>query len=400
MNPDALSQDSAIGLIYEAAAGRAPWELAMHAIATSLGLLLAQVIGVDMSARRVIFSFEGGSGSAEATLDYTRKYHSVDPHVEHLAKLGLGEYVSFSEVLPQEVIEHHPFYRDYLVPYGGRHVHAAKVYQNGDRAVMLGLHRGLGSHPLSGDDAVLAGRLISHLVRAFDMFMALPLNFAEAAIGQAVLERLSSPVLLVDGRRRVVLRNSLADQLLMERRALTLDEQGVLRCRTPASDAELGLQLKALQLAGHPGLERSEPLDRTVFAIPMRARLRPMVAVLMALRPQSSMGAFGSIPLAMVVLHDSNKPAMLDPFAVASAFDFTPAEARVAVQLAAGHAPAQISESHGVSVNTVNTHVRAIHAKLGVNKTAEVVSLLLALPFVAQASRADARTLPGPGGGH
>lgn len=38
----------------------------MHAIATSLGLLLAQVIGVDMKARRVIFSFEGGTGSGEA----------------------------------------------------------------------------------------------------------------------------------------------------------------------------------------------------------------------------------------------------------------------------------------------------------------------------------------------
>ena len=93
MGHETLAHDSTIGLIYEAAAGRAPWELAMHAIARSLGLLLAQVIGVDMKARLVIFSFEGGTGSAEATLDYTRKYHSVDPHVEHLAKLGLGEYV-------------------------------------------------------------------------------------------------------------------------------------------------------------------------------------------------------------------------------------------------------------------------------------------------------------------
>lgn len=379
-----VAVDATIGDFYDAAVGRLPWERAMHEVAGHLGLIVAQVIGVDVRDRRVLFSFEGGTGSAEATLDYTRTYHRVDPHVEHLVTLPVGDYVSFSEVLGSEVVEQHPFYRDYLIPYGGRHVHAAKLHETTSHVVLLGLHRGYGRAPLAGDEVVLARRLVSHLVRAFTIFMGLRTTFAEAAFGQALLDRLLSPVVLLDAQRRVVMSNVPARGLLGERCALSIDDGGRLRCRRASTDVELGLALKALQLSGHAGLEREPPAERKVLSIPLAGQLRPLVATLIALRPENSMGAFGAQPLAMMVLHDTNRPTALDAFVLAAAFDLTPAEARVATQLAAGLKPSQIAEVNGTSLSTANTHVRAIHAKLGVTRTAEAVAVLHSIPFAAR----------------
>ena len=209
-------------------------------------------------------------------------------------------------------------------------------------------------------------------------------TFAEAAFGQALLDRLASPVLLVDAQRRVVARNALSGEVLHDAGALSIDANGRLRCRLRQTDAELGLALKALQLSGCAGLEREAAVERRVLPIPMAGRLRPLAATLIALRPENTMGAFGAQPLAMIVLHDTNRPTALDPFALAAVFEFTPAEARVASQLAAGLAPAQIAEINGTSVTTANTHVRAVHAKLGVTRTAEAVALLHSIPFAAQ----------------
>jgi DNA-binding CsgD family transcriptional regulator len=61
---------------------------------------------------------------------------------------------------------------------------------------------------------------------------------------------------------------------------------------------------------------------------------------------------------------------------VQSLFDLTPAEARVARQLAAGQTVEAIATDSGVSVTTVRTHVRGVLEKTGCHRQGEVVALL------------------------
>ncbi|HVR52898.1 MAG TPA: helix-turn-helix transcriptional regulator, partial [Pseudorhodoferax sp.] len=67
--------------------------------------------------------------------------------------------------------------------------------------------------------------------------------------------------------------------------------------------------------------------------------------------------------------------------------DLTPAEARVAVQVAAGASLKEIAQRHGTALATVRTQLHSVMAKVEVERQADLVRALLALPVRgAQAS--------------
>lgn len=68
---------------------------------------------------------------------------------------------------------------------------------------------------------------------------------------------------------------------------------------------------------------------------------------------------------------------------VAASFDLTPAEARVAIALARGASVVDVATELAVSPHTIRAQVKAVLAKTGTSRQAELVSLLAALPMTA-----------------
>jgi DNA-binding CsgD family transcriptional regulator/PAS domain-containing protein len=66
-------------------------------------------------------------------------------------------------------------------------------------------------------------------------------------------------------------------------------------------------------------------------------------------------------------------------------FEFTAAEATVAAGLAEGRTPRDIAEKRGVRLSTVRTQLKAILAKTGVSRQADLVRLIARLPRVVSA---------------
>ncbi len=65
-------------------------------------------------------------------------------------------------------------------------------------------------------------------------------------------------------------------------------------------------------------------------------------------------------------------------------FDLTQAESKVALLLCAGHVAKDVARELQVSVPTVRSHVRALLAKTGTSRQAELVQLLACLPSTGQ----------------
>lgn len=65
---------------------------------------------------------------------------------------------------------------------------------------------------------------------------------------------------------------------------------------------------------------------------------------------------------------------------LSSLYDLTRGEARVAALAAQGQGVQAISDWLGLSPHTVRTHIRSIHAKVGISRHAELVSLLAKAP--------------------
>lgn len=80
--------------------------------------------------------------------------------------------------------------------------------------------------------------------------------------------------------------------------------------------------------------------------------------------------------LCLLVLTPVKRSGVPGAQVIQALFDLTPAEARVAVAIAAGKTQEDIAASTGLSVNTVKTQLRAVFNKMGVSRQADLVALL------------------------
>jgi DNA-binding CsgD family transcriptional regulator len=92
-------------------------------------------------------------------------------------------------------------------------------------------------------------------------------------------------------------------------------------------------------------------------------------------------------------LFDSNRNMNAVCSELARIFGLTKSEVRLAEALASGDTTRGYSEAHGLSINTVYSHLKSLLSKTGVNRQAELVRLILeyaqTLPGPDQPSRAD-----------
>jgi DNA-binding CsgD family transcriptional regulator len=93
---------------------------------------------------------------------------------------------------------------------------------------------------------------------------------------------------------------------------------------------------------------------------------------------QSEFGT-GSAASAIVFVADGEQSIDVDPALLQSAYGLSRAEARVAITLLEVSSVSEVSECLNVSTNTVNTHLKKIYSKLGVDTRARFVKLMMGL---------------------
>jgi DNA-binding CsgD family transcriptional regulator len=87
---------------------------------------------------------------------------------------------------------------------------------------------------------------------------------------------------------------------------------------------------------------------------------------------------------AVLVLTSPTLPQAPPVDLVQSLFDLTPAEARVARELAGGKTVQEIAAQSRLSSNTIRTHVSHVMEKTGCNRQANIVALLAGISPVRQ----------------
>lgn len=373
-----------IAAVYEAAAGEIPWVAALASLSELARCRVAQFMAVDMTENRVIYSHEGGSMPAEAGVEYARRYHALDPHIGGLMQLPSGAWYHSQDHFDQASVSSNRFYQELLIPYGSRYVSGVKLLQDETSVVVLGLHRSADIGEFDADDRALVERVGFHLRRAASLWSKQRQTLVNAAMGKELLDRMQSPVLLVDAELRIGVANPHATRMLIEgdRGGPIRSRHGNLECSQSKAHAAMKRAISDANLFGDRAGTCS---DRAFIKAPSVSN--PSVAEInlcfLALRPSETMGAFGSQPMAMVMVYDPSNPQKLDPFMIAAAYDLTPAEARVAAGLAAGESAKRIASQHGVSSSTVKSQIASLYRKLGVSSSGQLAAMLNNAPFVS-----------------
>jgi DNA-binding CsgD family transcriptional regulator len=88
------------------------------------------------------------------------------------------------------------------------------------------------------------------------------------------------------------------------------------------------------------------------------------------------MGLFGAVEVILITVAPAPSGSV-DAVLVASMFELTPAEAKLAVALVEGLDLQKIARSHNTALETVRSQLKAIFLKTGTRRQSDLIALVL-----------------------
>ncbi|WP_138472564.1 helix-turn-helix transcriptional regulator [Poseidonocella sp. HB161398] len=216
----------------------------------------------------------------------------------------------------------------------------------------------------------IAAVLSPHLRRAMKLQGRLAGSRLRSGLCEDALDRLALPLLVVDLSRagRIVHANRAAETELRVSAHLTVSWGRLAAQSAPDRDrmtALYGALRHGIGGSTALGVDGAEPT--WMIASPLPENRACTVGL-----PQRGQ-------LALIALRNGTGPSAADRALLQSLFDLSPAEAELALALGGGQTLAQASSSRRVSLNTSRTQLKAVFAKTGVARQADLAGLLARL---------------------
>ncbi len=196
-----------------------------------------------------------------------------------------------------------------------------------------------------------------------------------ASLGLAGLDTLDFGVMVLQADMRVRYANSWAEALVQADTNLALDN-GMLRAH-PES-----LQLVLVKLLGnavHGGRHGDAAAGSWMH---ITSGGQPVPLIVMPLVSRQPVDGPWQLPMAMMLMGNSESRSVLDAGVLTSLFGLSKKESIIAIRLAAGETLNEIAEREFLSPHTVRVHIRDTLRKTGTHRQSELVRLLHLLPGV------------------
>lgn len=175
-----------------------------------------------------------------------------------------------------------------------------------------------------------------------------------AALGQSLLQRLETPLFVIDADGAVLEANPAATRRIEKREGLWLDAGGRLAMRQGGRWVPMSRWHAQVAAGGE-------------VTLALEAEGAPMQVALRAMNP----GDGGTELLATI-----ERVVLTRTDAMRARFHFTRTQVRLAEMLCEGMRPTHAAEKLGVKISTVRTHVGQMYEKTGTNSQAQLVALL------------------------
>jgi DNA-binding CsgD family transcriptional regulator len=360
-----------LAAIYDLALAPTDWPIVLRLLANALNCPFAASV-ITTPERDAPRSLGVVGMTADDHRAFLRTWHKQNVFNAHRPVNEAGEIVLGRTILPKSALLRTAMYQHYLGPRGIEEIARLDILSDAARSQSISLARPWASGPFNSDELAFARALMPHLQRVAALHAHIEGTLAIARTAIEALDGAQAPLLLLDTNGRVIHASDEADRLLHEADGLSAGRDG-LRAATPALSARLrGVLGRAAGSTRAPGVSGALRLrrpsgkpDLVLVAIPARSR------------------SFGpEIGRASVVLQitDPLARAMPDPAIFADAFDLTPSEATLAVDLLCGLSVGEAAAKRGRSVATMRTYLANVLAKTGTARQSDLVRLLSQLP--------------------
>ena len=385
--------NQAVTLLYEAALDDGCWLEAFTAIDKLCGLKGGQltVTGTDADGNNntlFAFGYQYGEDIEEIVADWVENYSDKSANIDRLLTQPVDRLLHNEQLFTDEEKARSPMYNEFQPRYDCRNQLAVVV----DRAGGLA-----GPHDTSfwtmardnvhlgdewwADDLMRIKALQPHIRQTIRMSREL----ARTETGGAMLwESATLGMLSLDRRGSIVWANELGEAILVSGSGIRRHGDALV-AQHPADDRHLrGLLSAALPRFGQTQTG-GEMAVRRNGSPPLSLRIHPLTT------RRRDFGADRAA--ALVLIRDPDLMPRIDPRLVAKALDLTPAEGRVAAQLAQGSTVRDIAVNSGRSENTVRWTLKNVLDKTHCKRQADLVRIVVRLATVDETN-----PLPAPGG--
>jgi len=240
---------------------------------------------------------------------------------------------------------------------------AAGRFHVDGRKWCLVLYRGRDAGPFQRSDTGPIARVGPHMTRVISLAEKFASFRAESEL--ATLERIGCPALVIDVAGHVTGTNQHAEALLS-------GDLAIVRRRLVACDGSSNAKLQEI-IAALVGLEPFEVARQGSVAI-LRDGLPWLLVEAM---PITSFGSdLFTAGRIILLLNDLTRAPRPDTERLRIAFGLTPAEAKLAVHLSDGKGLEAAASALGISPATARSQLKAVFAKSGANRQAELVGMI------------------------
>ncbi|AWN39824.1 helix-turn-helix transcriptional regulator [Methylobacterium durans] len=357
--------NDAIDTIYAAAAAPNLWPNTLQTIAELL----------DARGALLLYRHDNGRFGVIVSPTLVMMAKEYDEHWQHLdvradrvfqaIASGSRDVWADHTIFTDEEVARLPIYQQFLLPHGICWGMTVPVSPSPAVHVILTLLR---AREKPGYSDALQNQLLAlsrHVERSLSLSIRLMDAEAERVGLAAALDRIDCGVLVLGADQRVLLANRMADRLLGSGLAIS---SGRLRVTDRAANQVFQDRLAAVESGTVPGPEAQEPL-----IVPNGER--GLIVQVLPLPTSIDVPALQTAS-AIVLVQDPARERPFDPAVVRDAFKLTLGEARLAVLVGAGAAPADAAETLGIALPTARTVLKRVFEKTGVSRQSELAALM------------------------
>lgn len=359
-----------VGEIYEASYNPGHWDAVATGLCQLLNARSGAILLEDHEGRtRGMIGAHGLPKPVRAAYRFGISRYDYTFQLQRRAPLGKARQL----IRAEDVRTEHPFYyRLVLKPNDIGFLAAMNVYNDDEWHVGIGLHRSFQAAPFSDDDCQTLQQLYPHFKRALRIHKEFHRLRCRQQTLESALGRFMTGLIILGPDGLVNYRNPVAEALLSQHKALTINSNGQIHAHYPQENQHFQALLAQLVTTDRRDVTtRNQAIG---LHHPDREHALNLMLAPLENSPDHEDQSAGGVAL---YLCDPDSTFNLPAEALRSLYDMTPTEASVAMGLVNGLSTMQISEQHGVSVETIRSQLKSIYLKMGVNKQQDVIRTLL-----------------------
>ncbi len=334
--------------------------------------------------RMMLFGHENGRPTSALTFHrnfadrdvraYADHFVDTSPYVERgLTKLPVGRARLSEAVISNEDLAKTEFYNDFIRARGlGCYAAGVIIERSRQRSIALSLADHKDDADRRQGQLRLLDLLTPHIARAFRLHGVLDRERQQSRAAVQVFETWAHAALLLSSDGRLLTMNRAAEQMVAARDGVTLSRDGRLRAVTETASAALERAIIASAVGGAQAGVGGLALPRLNGGF-LNAMISPL--------PQGAEfdGVEGKV---LVILVDGNVGRRTPIHWIATRYGLAPAEARLAGLLVDGDTLAEAADTLGIKLSTARTRLKAVQAKTGCHRQADLIRLALSMPLL------------------